>query len=235
MLIQQTKSKSCLPVLAGVLLYLCFTPSVIAGDQIKSQDYLVEGVYYLISEGNRDKAEEQFRKVIFSSSASALSVEDSHMAKIHDQNRWAVAEAFYFLGKIYYEKALFQGDIAQNIAQARKYLRKAEEYGVVHDRLHPPLLDEINKKYPEVKMPVPKPGEDKAKVTIEIDQGAYRMDAVKIDHLADVTERGFLTNKEFDLECGARYKVKPDIRGGYESVYKALTVFGIGLAVWLTR
>ena len=77
---------------------------------------------------------------------------------------------------------------------------------------------------------------NKAKVIIETDfQGPYHVNAVKIDQYADVAETKFLTDKEFDLECGARYKIEPDSQARYRPVYKTLAVLGIGLALWLTR
>jgi hypothetical protein len=222
----------------------------------ESRYYLMEGVYYLLNEGDRDTAEEFFRKVIFSSPFSSLSREgDPDKPAVEGSegvpalpSRWIVAEAFYFLGKIHYEEAVLDAgsripdsgiqdpasDI-ENIAWAKKYLKKAEEYGIVYDRLHPPLLDEIDRKYPGIETPIPRASRDKANVIIEIDHEKYQIDAVKIDESADFTESKFSTKREIELECGARYKMKPDVQGGHKVIYRTLTVFGIGLVIWLTR
>jgi hypothetical protein len=166
-----------------------------------------------------------------------------------------VAEAFYFLGKIHYERAMldigystldtgreeqkssiqYPASSIENIAWAKKYLRKAEEYGIVYDRLHPDLLDEINRKYPKVDTPISRSSHDKTRIMIQIENGLYQLDAVKIDEHMDITQSEFLTNEEFSLECGARYKVEPDIQGGRRAIYRALTILGVGLAIWFTR
>jgi len=216
-------------------------PSV-RGEAWESRYYLIEGVHYLLNEGDRDMAEELFRKAIFSSPFSSLSEESG----TQDQSRRVVAEAFYFLGKLHYEKAEIaknsrEEPYVQNIAWARKYLKKAEEYGIVYDRLHPPLLGEVDRKYPEIEVPIPESRRDEVatrhavSVLIEIGDGSYKIDAVEVDRYADVTERKFLTDKEFDLECGARYKMKPDVQGRHRSMYRALTVLGVGLVIWLIR
>jgi len=214
----------------------------VRGEDWESRYYLIEGVHYLLNEGDRDMAEELFRKAIFSSSFSSLSKE-AEDEKVREGFN-PVAEAFYFLGKIHYEKAILdigaratekQESSLENIAWAKKYLRKAEEYGIVYDQLHPPLLGEINRGYPEIKAPIPEPGREEAKVIIEVNGGSYQINVVRVDQQADVTEAKFLTNKEFDLECGARYKMRPDVQGGYRSIYRALAVLGTGLVIWLAR
>jgi hypothetical protein len=217
----------------------------------ESRHYLIEGVHYLMNEGDRDTAEDLFRKAIFTSPFGSLSREGnggqlSEASVLSD--RWVVAEAFYFLGRIYYERAVSQVGVVRDadtdsttpklLVLARKYLRKAEQYGIIYDRLHPSLLDEISRRFPEIEVPIEAydgSGQDKAKVMIEFDHGSYQMDAVKVDLDADVTESSFSTSKEFDLECGARYKVKPDVQGGYKVMYRALALLGIGVVFWLTR
>ncbi len=203
----------------------------------ESQRHLIEGIHYLVNEGDRDMAEEFFRRAILSSSFGSLSGKDGAEGT-SGTSRWVVSEAFYFLGKIHYERAVSQGAVPQNIAWAKRYLEKADEYGVVNDRFHPPLLDEINRKYPGVDAldaPLSETCSDKAKIIVEIDHGAYEMDAVRVGQNADVTESRFRTNEEFDLDCGARYKVKPNIQRSNRSMYGALTAVGISLAIWLTR
>jgi len=223
-------------------LILLITPLVYAGDVMEtnrpsweSQRYLIKGVHYLINEGDRDTAEGFFRNAIFSSSFSGLSGKDGADETPGIMNRWVASEAFYFLGRIHYERVISQGVNPQNIAWAKRYLEKAEEYGVVHDRLHPPLLDEINRKYPGVDAPLLETSSDKAKIIIEINHGAYEIDAIKVDQNADVTGSEFQTNTEFDLECGAIYKVKPNVQRKNRTMYSALTAVGIGLAIWLIR
>jgi hypothetical protein len=204
----------------------------------ESRRYLMEGVYYLINEGDREVAEGLFRKAIISSPFSSLSME----AEDQGYDRQVVAEAFYFLGRIKYEKAIpgsgkeNHEKSIENIAWAKVYLEKAEEYGIVHDRLHPPLLDQINRKYPEINMPNTEANPDRAIVAVEVEHGeSYKVDAVKVDQYTSVTDNRFLTNRELDLECGARYKVKPDVKGSYRSINRTLAVLGIALVIWFTR
>jgi hypothetical protein len=201
----------------------------------ESQRYLMEGVHYLINEGDRDTAREFFRKAILSSSFRSLSGKDGADEMPRPIDKWVASEAFYFLGKIHYEEAVSQGAVPQNIAWAKRYLEKANEYGIVHDRLHPPLLEELNRRYPGVGAPPSEAKLDRAKIIIEVDRGSYEIDTVKVDHNADVTESSFQTNREFDLECGARYKIKPNVQRRNKSMYGALTAIGIGLVVWLMR
>jgi hypothetical protein len=229
----------------ALLSFLCLIPYAFADEASgftasswESRRYLMEGVYYLINEGDRDVAEGLFRKAIISSPFSSLSME----AEDQGNDRQVVAEAFYFLGRIHYEKALLgtgkenHEKSIENITWAKSYLEKAEEYGIVHDRLHPPLIDQINRKYPEISMPNLETNPDKVRVAIEIEHGeSYKVDAVKVDQYTSVTDNRFLTNKEFDMECGARYKVKPDVQGSYKSINRTLAVLGIALVIWFTR
>jgi len=202
---------------------------VAQADNWGSHDYLMAGVYYLVSQEDRDLAEVQFRRAIFSSSFGALA------GGSESQDRQVVAEAFYFLGRIYYERASIGGNIPQNIGRAKSYLNKAREYGIVHDRLHPPLLEEINRRYPEVAVLDWEKSAKVAKAVFEIGRGSYRINAVRIGNEGDVAGSKFLTDEMLDLECGARYKMEPDVRGRYGSMYRALVVLGICLAVWLVR
>lgn len=250
--------------LMALIFCLYLVPSIFAGEGTnpktvswETRNYIIEGVYYLINEGDLDTAEELFRKAVLSSSFDSLSKE----SKDQNDDRYYVAEAFYFLGKIYYEKAMLDvgneiqsdptevGDPtyketdshrllshAENIAWARKYLEEAQEYGLVHDRLHPPLLDEINRKYPKVKTPTSETSLYRAKIIIESENcGSYQVNGVKVDQHTNIDDSKFSTNKEVDLDCGARYKIMLDIQRGYESVYRALIVLSIGIVIWLTR
>lgn len=213
------------------LLFGLFLIHPVSASDWNGQNYLINGVYYLVSQGDLNMAEGQFRKIIFSSPFDALSEKTGNSGS----DRKIVAEAFYFLGKICYERAISKENVLQNISQAKSYLVKAEEYGIVYDKLHPPLLDEINRDYPEIKALIPQPTADKAKVTIEIGDSLYQIRSIKIDQNANVTKNRLLTKTESELECDARYKMKPDVQGATKSVYKALIALGIGLAFWLVR
>ena len=203
----------------------------------ENRSHLIEGVYYLMNQGDQNMAKEFFQKAIFSSPFVDLSMNRGVVTVSEPGDRRIVAEALYFLGKIHYEKVLSHKgeDMEKNIGLAKMYLNKAEEYGIAYDRLHPTLLDEIHRRYPGVGMVVPDTEGDGTKVTIEVDHGSYRVDTVKVDQHADVTEDRFMTNEEFALEGGARYKVEPDVQGGYRSIYRTLAFLGISLLVWLTR
>lgn len=200
-----------------------------------SQGYLISGIYYFVNEGNMDKAEELFRKAIFSSSFAALSNMENTDCKISPLNRRVAAEAFYFLGRIYYKRANDQQDTIQNIAWAKKYFQQADEYGIVYDKLHPPIMDEINRKYPGIGMPTAKPSREKSEVVIEVNNDLYRIDAVKVDQRAGITKDNFLTNERFELEGGARYKLKPNIKGQNNIVNQALVILGVSLVLWFAR
>ena len=202
--------------LLSLLFGLYFT-HLVCGSDWDSQNYLTDGVYYLVSQGDLNMAEERFRKIIFSSSFDTLSGKTENPGS----DREIVAEAFYFLGKICYERAISKENVSQNIAQAKSHLKKAEEYRIVYDKLHPSLLVEINQNYPEITASTPQPTGDKAKVTIEIGDGLYQIKSVKIDPKINVTESRLLTKKESELECGARYKMKPDTQGATKSIHKA--------------
>lgn len=244
-----------------IMLLIClgYVSCVIANDMgdapratWESQRYLIEGVHYLINEGDIARSKEFFQKAIFSSSFESL----SSKAPEQKHNRQIVAEAYYFLGKIHYEQAMLEIKrsstspqeskqytplFTDNIARAKKYLRKADEYGLVHDRMHPALLAMLDDTFPDIEpMLLEKTLLEKnkgdTKITIETDDSElYRLDVIKIDQNADVTETEFLTDEELNLEHGARYKMKLNARGLYDAVYKTLFVLGIGIAVWRVR
>lgn len=182
-----------------------------------SQEHIIAGVYYLISRNDPVRAEENFQKAILSGEQGNL------------------ASAFYFLGKIYYDRALSGFDVTPNIGKAKAYLIKAEEYGLIHDRLHPTLLDEINKKYPDIPPSNLEVKGDKARVIIEIEQGDYRINSLQINREMGVKKEVFSTNKELDLHGGTLYKMKPDVEGSSKSIHRMLVILGIGIAIWLAR
>jgi hypothetical protein len=233
---------------------LCYASCVMGGEvdglsrpSWESQRYLMEGVHYLVNEEDLAKAKEFLQKAILSSSFDSLS------SKTLEQkyNKTVVAEAYYFLGKIYYEQALLEikglpttiqeskqypSSVVDSIAWAKRYLRRSDEYGLVHDRMHPPMLAMLDKTFPDIE---PSPWTSRGgrtKVTVEaFDNEPYYLDVVKIDENADVTESKFLTDEEFNLERGARYKIKPDTRGVYDTMYKVLAILGLGIVIWRAR
>lgn len=204
-----------------------------AESPVSSRFYLMEGVYYLINEKNSEMAEEFFRKTIASCSFDTLS------DKSEDYDRKIAGEAFYFLGKIHYERAAsaFGDDVSNNIAWSKKYLREAEGYGINYDKLHPPLLDDINKKYPGIKL-----GRDaqptknyKTKAIFEVGNNSYRIDTVKIDRNSDIKKVELSTKNVFSLEEGARYKMKIGVQEGQWTAYKTLVAVGITLVFLIAR
>lgn len=198
---------------------------------VKSRDYLINGIYYLICQQNHYEAEEQFRNVIFSSPFKAFTDKSND----YHQDKYVVAEAFYFLGRIYYQKAISQGDIEQNIASAKMYLMKAEDFGLIHDQLHPSLLDEVNQKYPNISPLVSELTSGKASTVFELDNSSYQIDAVQIDRNLDVKKATFSTNKKLTLDGGKIYKMEPNINNAYKSIYNALIAVGIAITVLLIR
>jgi hypothetical protein len=197
----------------------------------QSRWYLMEGVYYLINEEDGNRAEELFRKAILSSSFDSLSKKPNDSSR----GRRVVAEAFYFLGKIHYERAISGKDVSHNVAWAKKYLLNAEEQGIYYDRLHPPLLEEMERRYPGIDIPASESENGAATVVVETDDVSYKVNSVKVDRRSEVTEREFPANENIQVESGARYKMKPDIQSGYKSVYGVLSILGVGLAIWLVR
>lgn len=200
------------------IIILAFILSFFIVDSAYSgQEHIIAGVYYLISKNDPVKAEEHFQKAILSGEQDNL------------------ASAFYFLGKIYYERALLGIDVTSNISKAKAYLIKAEEYGLIHDRLHPPLLDEVNRKYPNIPSSSLETKGDKAKVAIEISQGDYRINSLQINREMGIKKEILSTNKELDLYGGTLYKMRPDVEGNRRSIHRVLVILVIGVAIWLVR
>jgi tetratricopeptide (TPR) repeat protein len=197
---------------------------------LTSQNYLAKGVYYLINLGDLDKAEEQFQKAILSSSPDSFSAIPDN-----PNDGQTTAEAFYFLGKIYYDRAGKSGDITQNIGKAKFYLAKANEYGIMSFRINPPLLDEVNRKYPNIPAAVQEISQSKTEVVIETQDEFYKLNTIRIDHNLDITKDKFSTNKELKLYNNSRYKILTDYKDSYKSVYGALVIFGIVAMILFTR
>lgn len=201
---------------SGFLIFVLLVSA--ASSAYSSQEQIIAGVYYLISRNDPNKAEEYFRSVILSG------------------DRDNIAEAFYFLGKIYYDKVLSGIDVALNVGKAKAYLNKSDEYGIVYNKLHPPLLEEINGKYPDIPPSVLKLGSDKAKAIIEInDQSKYQINSLQVNREMGIERINFSTNKEIELHGGTLYKMKPDIESGYNSIYRSLIIVVIGIAILLVR
>jgi hypothetical protein len=213
------------------LFFFTFSAVYAGASSWESHRYLMEGVYYLINEGNQNVAEEFFKKAIISSSFDDL----SEKSEIQNYERQVVAEAFYFLGKIYYEKSKMSDEKLsssgpENMALAKKYFKKATEYGIVYDQLHPALLDEI-----KVEEPIFTNTSKKSGAVIEVKNGFYGIDAVAVDKRSDIKELEFSTNKELELEGGTRYKINIDAQKGPRIMYRMLIVLGAVLAFWIIR
>ncbi len=195
-----------------------------------SRNYFAKGVYYLINQEDLDKAEEQFKKAILSSPI------DSFLSVSKDSSdRQIVARSFYFLGKIYYDRANKTGETTQNIGKSKFYLSKANEYGIIYSPVNPPLLDEINRKYPNIPAVTQTFGQSKTKVTIDTQDKTYKLDAVRIDSNLSITRDSFTTNRELKLKDNSRYKIKPNYKSSYKTIYGAIIIFGIAVAFWLAR
>ncbi len=106
-------------VVSFLTLLLIFTHQDAHGHSLIDK-HLVEGVYYLVVENDLNQAEQEFQAI--------LAVDKNH------------AEAYYFLGRIYYEKVLNSSASKSMLREAEKYLRMAHSLGIVYDKLHPNLL-----------------------------------------------------------------------------------------------
>jgi len=186
----------------------------------ESQKFMIRGVYYLINQNNPDAAESEFRQVI------AL-----------DQQNW---EAYYFLGRIYYERVTSMENISasqlqQSIGKAKAFLLRAQELGMSYDKLHPDSLSRLKQEYPKI-APIyeeelfPK----KAKITIETESPKFEIQASKISKQdAPVIVGTFLPEEEIQLEGDASYQLK-FIPVKPKSI-RHLILVGIGLTIWLIR
>ena len=91
-----------------------------APGQSSIDKHLIEGVYYLIVENDLNQAEQEFQAILAS-----------------DKNH---PEAYYFLGRICYERVLDSSVPKSMLREAEKYLSMAHSLGIVYDTLHPNLL-----------------------------------------------------------------------------------------------
>jgi hypothetical protein len=202
-----------------------------AQSDARSCDYVIAGVYYLMVKTDPNQAEQEFQKAILVSSFESLSKD----SKAQSSERYYVAEAYYFLGKIHYDRAISQGNITQNIGKAKMYLLTSEKYGMIYDRLHPKLLDKIEQNYPNVPAETPRLTNHKAKATFEIDNESYQIDAIKISSDLSVSKDKFRTNRELELEAGTKYKLEPNFGESHKSIYRALITVGIGVVICIAR
>lgn len=192
-----------------------------------SQKHIIRGVYHLINQNDLDVAESEFRQAI------AL---DQHNG-----------EAYYFLGRIYYEQATSKVDISvsqlqQSIGKAKALLLRAQELGITYDKLHPDLLSRLEQEYPKV-APIyeeqffPK----KAKIIIEIKEPSSEIRVLKINERDSTVNESiessfvgtFQPKEEIQLESGASYQL--EFSPLKSKSIKHLILIGIGLAIWLIR
>jgi len=82
--------------------------------------HLIKGVYHIIVESDLNQAEQEFQAI--------LAMDKNHV------------EAYYFLGRVYYERVLSSSAPRSMLREAEKYLRMAHSLGIVYDKLHPNLL-----------------------------------------------------------------------------------------------
>jgi tetratricopeptide (TPR) repeat protein len=198
----------------------------------ESQKHLIRGVYYLINQSDLNAAESEFRQAI------AL-----------DQHNW---EAYYFLGRIYYELGTSTGDISisqsqQFIGKAKAFLLRAQELqrfkapssrpmaSSAYDKLHPDLLRRLKQDYPKI-TPIyeaelfPK----QVKIVIETEPPNFEIRASKIsEQNADMIVGTFPPEEEIQLQGDTSYKLE-FIPQSPKSI-KHLLLIGIGLAIWLIR
>lgn len=108
-----------LSTLLFLIFLLIFTHQNANGQSLIDK-HLIEGVYYLIVEDDLNQAEAEFQAI--------LAIDKNH------------AEAYYFLGRIYYERVLSSSEPKSMLREAKKYLSMAHSLGIVYDKLHPNLL-----------------------------------------------------------------------------------------------
>lgn len=211
---------------------LCFTAfmSNIHAEEISSQEYsllqresqnfVIKGVYYLINQNDFKSAEIQFRKAI-----------------LLDKNN---KEAYYFLGRTYYEQATSTKDISdsqqnKSIAKAKALLLEAQKLGITYDKLHPEILSKIKHEYPEV---IPVYEEEllrkKAKIVIESNSKSFqKIQVSKVNSSDEVLQVGTFQPEEkitFDADTFYRLEFLSE-----SSKFKHLVLLGVGLAVWFIR
>jgi hypothetical protein len=199
------------------------------------QKHIIRGVYHLINQNDLGAAESEFRQAI------AL---DQH----ND-------EAYYFLGRVYYEQATSKVDISasqlkQSIGKAKALFLRAQELGITYDNLHPDLLSRLEQEYPKA-APIYEEQffPQKAKIIIEIKEPSSGIRVLKINEQDSTTNEsvnesslvgtfqptagGTPAKAEIQLESGASYQVEfPPLKS--KSI-KHLILIGIGLAIWLIR
>jgi tetratricopeptide (TPR) repeat protein len=186
----------------------------------ESQKFMIRGVYYLINQNNPDAAEDEFQQAI---------VLDQHNG-----------EAYYFLGRIYYEQAtstsnLSVSQLQQFIGQSKALLLRAQELGITYDKLHPNLLSRLKREYPKV-APIyeeelfPK----KANIIIETEVPTFDIRASKTNQQnTSVIVGTFLPEEEISIEGDTSYQL--EFLPKKPKSIKHLILVGIGLTIWLIR
>lgn len=226
-------------ILFIIIFSVGFILSAYAGTNYwESQRYLMNGVYYILVEENQNIAEEFFRKAI-------ISFPFNDLAENQRAKWYILAEAYYFLGKVYYEKAIegiipgFDEELSpsgiENMGWAIKYLEKAEEYGIIHDKIHPQLLEVIREKYGHIEEPTALDMGEQSKATIEIRGNSYKLNTIMVSKNLDVKKLKLPTNKEVDLSGGSSYKINLDLEKKRKIIYETLVAFGFILTFWIIR
>ena len=177
--------------------------------------HLIEGVYWLICEGDAARAE---RELLLS---VQLSPDDP--------------EPYYFLGLIKYQRGKAAGS-EEELAEALHYLLEAERRGIRHDRLHPDVLRELRRDHPDLKPKAPKaaraaPGRpDRVEVEFEAGEGE-----VILLEGEDGSKIRTLSGETVTLRCGRSYKVSLDREGTLDRAFKRITPILAILALWIFR
>lgn len=206
--------------ISGFLFLLSADEMTLQSDLLRqeSQKFIIRGVYYLINQNNPDAAENEFRRAI-----------------VLDKNN---EEAYYFLGRIYYERAISEDISATQsqrfIGKAKALFLRAKELGMTYDKLHPDLLSRLKQEYLKVE-PIyeEKLFPKKSKIIIETESPTFEIQVSKISKQNDaVMVRTFQPEEEIPLEGDSSYQLeftpkKPGI--------KHLILLGIGLTIWLIR
>ncbi|RKY03930.1 hypothetical protein DRP77_05145 [Candidatus Poribacteria bacterium] len=174
--------------------------------------YLIEGVYYLICEGDATRAE---RELLLS---AQLNPDDP--------------DPLYFLGLIKYQR----GEAARSkeeIGEALYYLLEAEEKGIKHDRLRPDILSEIKERFPGIKPRAigKRPSSDLDEVEIRFETEKGEVVLLRSEDRSEIRS----VSKVLKLRCGRTYKVDLDRMGTLNRAFKRIIPIAVILALWISR
>lgn len=191
-----------------------------------SQKSVIRGVYHLINQNDSDAAESEFRQAI-----------------AWDRNN---KEAYYFLGKIYYDRAASMEDLpasqsSQYIGKAKALLLRAQELGISYDKLHPDLLSQLKKEYPKIAPIYEEELFPKAKIVFETEFGiqtseiSQQMSPHSSQRQPDekTTTETFQPEEEISLKGDTAYQL--EFLPKKPKNIKHLILLGIGLTIWLIR